>query len=931
MKKFSFLVALMCASVFAIADPIASEYCGEVMKAGTNQEAAFSWETTDDGSVVITISATQGEASATHFRGNGITISKIKVGESKEDAATYFNHACGGSNKVTLSLKDPNNAPALGTKIYVDNQVVEYATSKDGNAWPSLTFEYTYGGVCSHEQVLTRISLSASATFAKIGDGVTLTAVALDKMGEPMDVSIDLTVDPADAGSIVDNVYKPAKAAAATITAKSGDISSSITVYGVPSDNLALNQPCVAGFEPANQGEISSKANDGNVNTQWVDYAGKPLSQEWWYVDLGAKYTVTAINVVWGDPASTQYILQARTEAPDEVQQGDDEAWETITTVNEAGNNSEQFVVVNATARYIRLHSQARTADYVRLKEVRVFGTEWVPLDDNEKPVMVSAELVSATWKSAVIAVSATDNIEVAKYHVVDAVKGIDTKLTPTDGKITLAGLTATTAYNFTITAIDAAGLESDNNKVVAVATKSNVPEVAAPTPTWPAKQVKSIYSDAYDFAPASLVTYNAGWWNEPEMTERANGEDHFLDYNLYRGGMIGAQFATVSVASMEKTHIDIYASAAGTVTFRWITDGDPGSVNDTRKTLTLEADKWNSFDIDLADFGDHNWANLFQFSIENYEAGGLVGEHISVDNIYLYRTTELVDNEKPTNAQATLTSTDIFSAVITASAEDNSGAVIFDVKNGDEVLASSGGLSGANVVINVPGLLPNTDYNLSVVAKDEAGNAADPVAVSAKTLAAPAPAPTPDFTGKEAVAVFCDALDGGPAINIGGWGQTTQAQLGQLAANDYVWYGTNFNYLGWELAPSVIATGMTHLHADFYTVDMQSISITPISPGKEGIQVVELTANAWTSADIDLANYEANAIDWSNIFQMKFFNAAPAAKALFIDNVYFYKSVGTGVENIDTAAPAQKFMENGSLYILRDGVVYTIQGAVVR
>ena len=63
----------------------------------------------------------------------------------------------------------------------------------------------------------------------------------------------------------------------------------------------------------------------------------------------------------------------------------------------------------------------------------------------------------------------------------------------------------------------------------------------------------------------------------------------------------------------------------------------------------------------------------------------------------------------------------------------------------------------------------------------------------------------------------------------------------------------------------------------------------------------------------------------------MKFFNAAPAAKALFIDNVYFYKSVGMGAENINTAAPAQKFMENGSLYILRDGVVYTIQGAVVR
>ena len=931
MKKFSSLVALMCASMFTFADPIASEYCGEVMKAGTNQEAAFTWETTDDGSVVITISATQGEASATHFRGNGITISKIKVGEGKEDAATYFNHACGGSNKVTLSLKDPNNAPALGTKIYVDNQIVEYATSKDGNAWPSLTFEYTYGGVCSHEQVLTRINLSASATFAKIGDGVTLTVVAFDKMGVPMDVSIDLTVNPADAGSIVDNVYKPAKAGAATITAKSGDISSSITVYGVPSDNLALNQPCVAGFEPTNQGEISSKANDGNVNTAWVDYAGKPLSQEWWYVDLGDKYTVTAINVVWGDPASTQYILQARTEAPNEEQQGDDEAGETITTVNEAGNNSEQFVVVNATARYIRLHSQARTADFVRLKEVRVFGTEWVPVDDNEKPVMVSAELVSATWKSAVIAVSATDNIEVAKYHVVDAVKGIDTKLAAAEGKITLSGLTATTAYNFTITAIDAAGLESDNNKVVAVATKSNVPEVAAPTPTWPAAQVKSIYSDAYDFAPASLVTYNAGWWSEPEMTERAYGEDHFLDYNLYRGGMIGVQFAETSVATMEKIHIDVYASAAGTITFRPITAGDAEAINSTKQTLTLEADKWNSFDFDLADFGEHNWTKLFQYAIEGYQAGGLVGEHISVDNVYFYRTTAMVDNEKPTDVTAAKVSEDFFSVVLAVSAKDNSGAYMVEVVANDHVYATDGGASGATVNVTVPGLLPNTEYNFSVIAKDEAGNAADPVAVSAKTLAAPAPAPTPDFTGKQAVPVFCDALDGGPGINIGSWGQSTQVTAGELAEGDHVFYFTNFNYLGWELNPAVNATDMEYLHVDVYTQAMTSVSVTPISPGKEKVIAKALTPGQWNALDIALSEYESAGIDWSNIYQFKF-NVPVGGNSLFVDNVYFYKvDSGTAVDAINTASPAQKFMENGSLYILRDGVVYTIQGAVVR
>ena len=227
-------------------------------------------------------------------------------------------------------------------------------------------------------------------------------------------------------------------------------------------------------------------------------------------------------------------------------------------------------------------------------------------------------------------------------------------------------------------------------------------------------------------------------------MTERAYGEDHFLHYNLYRNGMIGVQFAETSVATMEKIHIDVYASAAGTITFRPITAGDAEAINSTKQTLTLEADKWNSFDFDLADFGNHNWTKLFQYAIEGYQAGGLVGEHISVDNVYFYRTTAMVDNEKPTDVTAAKVSEDIFSVVLAVSAKDNSGAYMIEVVANDHVYATAGGASGATVNVTVPGLLPNTEYNFSVIAKDEAGNAADPVAVSAKTLAAPAPAPAP-------------------------------------------------------------------------------------------------------------------------------------------------------------------------------------------
>ena len=109
MKKLSLLLtAFLCASMFAYADPIVSEYCGEVVLPGDNREAAFTWQTDDNGAIIITISETLGGADdATHFRGNGINIDKIEVGETREPAANYFNLSCPNKkDSIILSLQN---------------------------------------------------------------------------------------------------------------------------------------------------------------------------------------------------------------------------------------------------------------------------------------------------------------------------------------------------------------------------------------------------------------------------------------------------------------------------------------------------------------------------------------------------------------------------------------------------------------------------------------------------------------------------------------------------------------------------------------------------------------------------------------------------------------------------------------------------------
>ena len=628
------------------AEDLASEYCGEIFQAGTNTEAAFTWETNAEGSVVITISETLGGADdATYFRANGINADKFTIGVDHDPITTYFTHPgnIAGQSTLTLTLTDPSNAPAIGTKIYVTSQIIEYATSKDGNAWPTLTFEYTYGSKCLIVPELTKIDLTAASPFAKVGEGVAITAKAKDQMNKTMDVEINFTVTPADAGSLVEGVFTPAKKGTATITATSGLVSASIEIYALTDNtNLALNKDCEGGYYDNNPAEGFGKANDGDVSTAWVTYADQDVSKEWWYVDLGAKYTIEGIDVVWGEPSSTQYILQVRDDAPGDEDKADDDAWETISTQTGVSVNSEQFVSFAAVAgRYVRIHSLARSANFLRLKEVRVFGTEWVDVDDTEKPVMVSAALDSKTWNSAVISVSATDNVAVAKYHVVDATNSIDTKCIPAEGKITVTGLTASTAYNLTVTALDAANNESENNILVEVTTDAHLfaPEVAATAPTLPAAQVKAIYSPTYEA--------NCGfgeWGSGTQVEDTEFGKKYILTGTGYFG-MVDFSF---DCTQMEKLHYDIWIADDASLRIVPICRNaeDTGNEPEFGEAVDLVGQQWNSIDLTLAEnqFANvTNWTNVYQVKIDN--AANLT---IWVGNAYFYTTQAMltaVDN----------------------------------------------------------------------------------------------------------------------------------------------------------------------------------------------------------------------------------------------------------------------------------------------
>ena len=950
MRKIFFLVAFLSASIMSFADKVydvnfalASEGSSATASSGNaalaiDGDNGTRWESaqTDDETWTLDM-------------GQARTFSRIKI--NWEGAyAKEFTLSVSNDGESWSNLYTETNLTQFGWQtIDVDEttaRYIQYHGTKRATGWGQSFFEFQV--LLPGVSVLTKIELSAPAV-AKVAEGVSLAARALDQNNTEMSVALSYEITPADAGAVVDGKYVPAKVGNASIVAKSGTVSSpAIEIFGYEGTNIALSTNIVTDNKivaqvaenPNGSANDAFFAVDGNDGSVWQGSLTNGTAEDetsrtfdaWFVVDLGANYSIDLITIHFEGACAQDYHVDFSENNTDWVL--------GYNHIGKAGVNGRTDMLStqldnNNKVRYVRFWStKAATQWGVKIYEFQVFGREYVASDDTEKPVMGNATLVSKTWNSAIIAVDATDNDEVAKYHVVDATKSIDLKLAATEGKITVTGLTAGTEYSFVITALDAAQNESENSKTVTVTTDTRVtvPTAAAPVPEWPAAQVKSIYSDAYTFAPASLNSYNESWWNNPNMTEEAIGEDHYLHYDLYRDGMIGAQMAETSVATMEKFHIDVFASASGSVTFRLICAGDAEAVNQTKQTLNLVGGKWNSFDFDLADFSaDHNWTRFFQYAIEAYQAGGLVGEHISVDNMYFYRTTELVDTEAPKNVKGEVAEVGYFSVTLALSAEDNSGAVNFVVKDGDKEVANIGGASGAKVNVVVNGLQANADYSFAIIAKDEKGNAAEAISVVAKTQAAPAPAPKPSFTGKTAVAVFCDELVGGPAINIGGWGQSTQVAFGELAAGDHVQYFSNFNYLGWELTPAVDATGMEYLHVDLYSETLAAVGITPISPGKEKVLSKALQSGEWTSLDIALSEYEAAGIDWGNVFQFKFDNGG--GKDLFVDNVYFYKNLGQGtsVVNNEIGEKAIKMIENGQLIIIRDGKRYNVTGVRVQ
>lgn len=511
---------------------------------------------------------------------------------------------------------------------------------------------------------LTSLEAKPANGITKVGEGLAINVVAKDQNGQVMADAgeITYTVTPADAGTVVNNIYTPAKIGVASIVAAIGEVkAAAFEVFGYGGENVALssdinNSKIVAQSDFAPSGTDAWHAIDGNEGSVWQGSATNGTADDevsrtydsWFVVDFGAYYDINLVSIQFEGACSQEYTVAFS---------ADNATWATAYEyVGNAGVNGHTKLIYgndlqnNTKVRYARFYStKAATIWGMKMFEFKVFGTPGEAPADDEKPVMVKAELVSNTFNRAIIAVEATDNNAVANYKVVDASNALDQSCTAKDGKIAVS-LEPATEYTLTISAVDLAGNISENSKEVKVTTPAYVPtpNVAAPVPDHDAKDVLSIYSDAYSPAWTTLNGFNENWWQAPSMEEKEIGGDKFLRYHtLISGGMVGWQFAKFDASGMTYIHVDIWPSISGEIKMGPTSDGEGGGNPVASVTLAVVQEKWNSFDIPVTDLQAANASfdltKVFQNQFTEYSAQ----TEFSVDNVYFWKpsTTTSVEN----------------------------------------------------------------------------------------------------------------------------------------------------------------------------------------------------------------------------------------------------------------------------------------------
>lgn len=437
----------------------------------------------------------------------------------------------------------------------------------------------------------------------------------------------------------------------------SGNVSAAqpaeITMPFSPVTNLALNKPCYANSSE-NADRTPNKANDGSNDSRWSSGGVTAPELAWWAVDLGAIYNLSSIEMVWEGAYSDNFIIYGAENKPtawNDVAQYES-TLVTNTVAPTTGADKNNVYSVSGHARYLlfmpsHVYNNGWGASFY---EFRAYATSVYDPSagvDTEDPVITDATLASKTHNSAVVTLTASDDIGIVKVKVVDAANNYEQDLVPEGTTLTITGLDELTTYNFTLTAYDAVNNTSNTFVMDAFETliDPNIPQTAAPTP--PARgvdDVRAVYSDAY----TDILQHQFGLqaWGSANGSRRVRTGDNYLLYNMSaytwialgvdndgadaivaKDGYHGVGTTGLDASGMANLHVDIWSNVE-------LAHINIFLENTKIATVSHDGTGWNQFNVEFTPAAAANIRFMKFDGIDDTGRG-----MFALDNIYFWTT----------------------------------------------------------------------------------------------------------------------------------------------------------------------------------------------------------------------------------------------------------------------------------------------------
>ena len=496
---------------------------------------------------------------------------------------------------------------------------------------------------------------------------------------------------------------------------------------------------------------------------------------------------------------------------------------------------------------------------------------------DTEIPTAFTATKGTVTPTSVELLLNATDNSGSVTYTITYGTTTLTTSVTSAVQKsYIVSGLTAETAYSFSVTAKDASNNAAANNPQVVSATTTAFPSVTNPTVS--AANVMSVYSDTY----TNLPTILQNWYGNTFSTVTIGGNEAQKNTSIC---CFGYDFndKPINVSAMTKLHVDIYSESLPSFTI-----GVTGGGEFKKSGIALTAGQWNSIDILLSDLTGANLAAINQVGF--WDLNGT----FYLDNLYFYNENAVADTEAPTAFTATAGTITADEVQLLLNATDNSGLVSYAISYGSgPTVVNSIGTSGVQKTVTISGLSASTAYNFSVTAKDATGNTSttSPIVVSATTLSGIPAAPTPILDASKVISVYGGTYTNLPTVQQNWYGNTfsTVSLDGNEATKNVsiCCFGYEFN------TRPLNVSSMTKLHVDIYPTTLASMSLGVTDGGDKMKTGITFTANQWNSVNVTLSELNANL---ANVNQVGFWNLNGT---FYYDNLYFYNDATTSTPNV--------------------------------